>query len=303
MGNRPSNNLFKIILLFFFVLLGSQIYSQQDQIGLVIAKKPRIRPDAEMPGKYAVVALLNKSELDPGDSLKLSIFFTGYGMIKSAKLFYETSSTQVFDSNTLIIGGMGLEGKGKIFWGKDSNKYSFNKGNVIELTDMGLPINQDDATPFVDFSLRSNVLVTEFEIVNPPLQYQFRINDDAGGNSYKITLYLTYFNGHAWQVSKQEIDFKISSFIDRHQVILWILGILGAISFLDSVTNIFQKLISFTRSYSKFSDKPAMQDNALGHPSSEASLNFNDENIQLLPPAERRHKRNKSWAKRKPKKR
>ena len=50
--------------------------------------KPRSKMDYDKPGHYEMVAQLEKTELDPGDTLRIDLYFSGYGQIRGSKEFF-----------------------------------------------------------------------------------------------------------------------------------------------------------------------------------------------------------------------
>lgn len=241
---KRSTIYFSVVAVFLRVFCNDNCFAQnsyQRDLELVTGEKPRLAEHADSTGMYEVVGQLNQLEFDPGDSIEVSVFFTGYGMIKYAKLFYEVSSTSVFDTLATVKSGLDYLPNRRLFWGGASHQVG--KGGIIDVSEMGLssPVWQE-ATPFIDFKRNSNLLVTEFDIEQPPIIFRFKVARNAEPGNYNLSLSFTYFDGKEWQISQQIIRFEISSFVDRHELVIWIIAILGFISLFDSFTNLAGKL-------------------------------------------------------------
>ena len=49
--------------------------------GLVIRDKPRSGANGDSPGSYEVVTVADRTVIDPGSTLTLDVYITGYGNI------------------------------------------------------------------------------------------------------------------------------------------------------------------------------------------------------------------------------
>ena len=78
----------KGILLIFLTLVFWDGRTQSQQVytkNMLSDVAPRIRPHAEANGNYELLLTYEKAIIDPGDSLVLKGFISGYGAISGAK--------------------------------------------------------------------------------------------------------------------------------------------------------------------------------------------------------------------------
>lgn len=84
--------------------------------------KPRIKKNYDKVGFYQIAVSLNKSTLNPGDSFKAEVFFTGYGTVGMSKVAIYPSKADIFDSTSSLLHSFGQLGK-QYIWGDKSMRF------------------------------------------------------------------------------------------------------------------------------------------------------------------------------------
>jgi hypothetical protein len=212
--------------------------------------KPRSKLHSDSPGHYELVALMNKTQIDKGDSAIITIFFTGYGQISQPKAFISSSATDIF-APSYIIHSFGTSGQNKYYWG--GQRYNFDSLPAIfimygGITFPSLDTNRPDLHYglFIDAdSIEGSTFITTEQIVNrSPAEIHLHFKKNARADNYKLNIYFTYFNGQEWTTSTTVVDFRINNFIQKHEVLL---GILAAAAALVGLLPGFQILYSLIK--------------------------------------------------------
>lgn len=225
-----SQHRFKLYYLIglHMVELGGVMQKLKDQ------EKPRMGLNASDEGAYEQVIKLVNPVINPGDTLEVEQFFTGYGSITGVKLgFFPNVDVFVSEGSNMISG----------LYEKSSEEYAFgghvqpfdNTGLHINLTGSGIKMEawneEEKPTLFCDVSDNETPqIMTEMKLENPPVKYVLKTNKKIRPGMYSLEFYFTYHNGTSWKVSTRKAEFKIRNFLERHDVLIGGVAILASVS-------------------------------------------------------------------------
>lgn len=276
---------FLTVYFFFIPKMSGQIiekahrasfYKAVDSFYSTLGANQKVNKSPFNAGDYRQILNANKTIINPGDSIQIRHYFTGYGLIdhKTTKLYF-TPSTEIIDSTkSKLIHG--FNGKGELWeWG--GHEIFINNGVWIHLnhtttTSYGALTYFSDMMPMrhvedsINHYLNTKDLVTDKELKNlvplkntnfiasegsgkdgqPPLLWKLKIKDDIPPGSYKFNFYFTYFNGIKWNVDEKTIEIIVMSWFERNEKLLAILAFIVSIT---SVVSFFQSIISIPKKY------------------------------------------------------
>jgi hypothetical protein len=187
--------------------------------------------------KYSIIPIILESTLNPGDTLKIRVFVTGYGEIKHNKLFINHHPTLISKENpgkmrTCIKLGTNEEGKQFALTGKKYIQFwdlekegaivgHFVKGYFLPLpntiTDYGLPQIHGETIPQGLY----------------PLEIDLNISKECPPGDYLLNFDFTYEDDEDIYQDKNVAKVHVKSWLERHKVCITIvtigLAILGII--------------------------------------------------------------------------
>jgi len=255
-----------IILISLHLFLSTKLLSQDT---VEIQDKPRSKMNYDKPGHYELVIQLENAEMEPGDTLKIGLYFSGYGQIRGSKVFFSTAKN-IFTSDSYIKHNLGKNVTSPLYWGydsvqiKDPDRFSFALGGISSKMRSE---EWETSTPYIDFITRNSVtrdssnflILTEMALRNKPVSIYLVTPKNVPDGSYSAVLVYTYFNGQEWAGSSQTINFRIKNVLERNPK--WVFGLLviGAITILPILFQLslwFWKLL-FNR---KKKDSPIVLD-------------------------------------------
>ena len=173
---------------------------------------------------------VQNTELTPGDSLELDIYFSGYGEIEGSKLFFSTAKGIFQEDSSYVKHSLYRDGN-YLDWGR-TTQYMKNPSR-FSLTFSGLKLpDWKEPSIYLDFDDRDSnnyILISERDAIYAPIHIHFPIKQNAPSGNYYATLVYTYFNGQEWVGSTQRVDFKIDNWVEAHPRSAWGIGILVAI--------------------------------------------------------------------------
>lgn len=254
------------ILLIFLQFFSFTSFSQQDISRTVLTFK-RGKPYANATGHYALVASIDKIQVDRGDSAAITLFITGYGMIKSAKLFISFASNDIID-NLYAEHSFGLVSNKLLGWGIQKTYF---KDSPLSI-DIGGFLPPFDSTFFVDYDTlsRSNAIITEYVLNKAPVVLRFKIKKDAPPNSYNAKIYFTYFNGVDWDGASETLELKVNSYYESNEswleplaIVLAIISILPLLwDGIKGIKNVVQLIYKKTQIFLKQKSKKSLRPNS-----------------------------------------
>lgn len=175
-----------VVILLFTVVVSSADHGQRG------AK-------SKMDGDYAISMTVDKTSASPGDIVNISISVIGYGCISPAKISV-VPSAEISDDRSMIRGLVDPAGSP---FNKTGASYSLNTENMF-----GDVQGQEENASKVIFS----ELTLYPETVGKVLRFidiEYAIKSDATPGDYKISSYLTFYNGSEWRVVSAMAPFKV----------------------------------------------------------------------------------------------
>lgn len=182
----------------------------------------RMQPNAQFPGAYHLATKAESLIINPGGVLRFNQYITGYGEISGAKIqtyispgAFDSKASKVRHSLDIIKCEGGLRPKR---WGAIEQECH---DNGFALIMGGMIVNPGDpGTSFFDILLEDNENVgnrvfTEVDATSAPFEYSLKVLAKAKPGLYSIDFYFTYFNGSAWVVAKERVEFKINNAFER----------------------------------------------------------------------------------------
>ena len=112
-----------------------------------------------------------------------------------------------------------------------------------------------------DSSSNSNSIITEYHISNDPIEMHLKAKNWLKAGDYAIKLTFTYFNGRSWDISSQNLNIHVNSFLEQYLLAFQVLGLmLALISILPNLTAGLKMLLGlplFRKLYKKQEKKIA----------------------------------------------
>ncbi len=199
----------------------TRVKSPKANINLDEMRQPRMKKDWNNPGAYEIVANLSRSSIYKNDTTTLSAYITGYGLIGNCKLFF-LSSNPIFSEESLLYGGLNILNSDDEGWfvgyGKEAEQMP--EDNFI-LYNFGGPKSHfwEYPTIFIDFDRLDSMsfsLLSEKKAKNPPFKFDLKTKEDIEPGDYTINLYMTYFNGVEWKISKIGLPIHVNNWFEQN---------------------------------------------------------------------------------------
>ena len=196
---------------------------------------PRIGVGATRPGRYGLVIRLSYDVIDPGDSIEIEVFFSGYGEIVSSKaVFYPSPGIVDNDpEKSYAVYGMGTNEQGLSVWGSERVPL-LSEGNSFFFCG-GLQANNWPC-PTIYFDDRKAPgppdppqVSTEVKLAGcAPLHVYLTTPRKVRPGSHSLHFLYTYFTGVTWESSSETVHFTIRNFYQRNEGRVWFLGAVAA---------------------------------------------------------------------------
>jgi hypothetical protein len=188
---------------------------------------PRAGNSADVPGAYEQALRVQQSVINPGGTITVSQFFTGYGEIHGSKVVFYPSDDLFNSKQSYVLCDMHVI-EGKHVFGAKKRPIDW-RGCTFGL--LGLSAEPwARSTLFVDTTMGDvPQILTETSNPEPPFKYHLVTNKDVRPGTYSLEFYFTYFNGQAWKSSGKKVDFKVQTVFERYQVPLAVFGLLASI--------------------------------------------------------------------------
>ena len=181
-------------------------------------------------GKYELVPRIYDANIDPGDTVVIDLYITGYGRIDNSKLAFYPPIAILSDSGSAVTYGFAYQNE-QVEWGGHTDAVS-ERG--ITLPTQG---TRDDRWPgytsFFDVdeddTPRIATETSQGKNGSSPYTLKLQLSAKAKPGNYTTTLVFTYFNGETWQTSSVESKFTVRNVFQRNERVISILGVLAAI--------------------------------------------------------------------------
>lgn len=220
----------------------------------------RSAPDGDKPGKYELVPRIYNSVVDPGTTVFMEIYITGYGRIDASKLAFYPPVAVLNETTSKVSYGFKFDPeKDDATWG--GLEASINSsGFVLPLGGM-LSKKWDGATSFFDVLHTEGYTLPQIMTEIPhgvtdsptaptsfkaPFSLELNIKKDTKPGTYYTSTIFTYFNGSTWQTSNVQSSFTVRNFFQRHETAIAWFGITAAIG---SATGILSLLFTVAKWY------------------------------------------------------
>lgn len=173
-------------------------------------------------GKYHLVMRSTKTVVDPGESVLVQLYITGFGTIDYPKLVFYPSAN-VLSKQSEVSFGAELRDNGLAYFGSQKEKFD-QYGKTINLSFV------NGHTLFLRNSKSISLQIMTEKNTNDvaPVQLDLRLSSQARPGNYFIHFVLTYFNGEEWDSVSEKFTFTVRNSLQRHELLAWWLGIIAA---------------------------------------------------------------------------
>jgi len=186
-------------------------------------KSPREFQFADKFGNYGLVARTSSDIMDPGETLVIELYISGYGSIESSKLIFYPSPGVVDsdDKDSYVL--FGIHGKkGLGVWGAQRHQLHPD-GNAIGFT--GGAYKSEWKSPSIFFDINETQISTEKKLGGfAPIHINLKTKRKARAGTHSIQFLFTYFDGSNWQTSSNTVQFTIRNFFQRYDRLFLTLG-------------------------------------------------------------------------------
>lgn len=179
-------------------------------------------------GSYKLVSVARQQIINPGDTIVIDQYISGYGTGSGLKVVYYPSA-DIFDNDKSEFSfSIKKLDDGKFGWGGTTGKPNEHGVTMCQ----GPFWKFDDSPPsyFIDANedKKNNQLLSETNIRGKsPFSYKLKTRKNTRPGNYRLNFCLTYFNGEEWETSDQICDFKINSFFERHSTLISFLAMVA----------------------------------------------------------------------------
>jgi hypothetical protein len=219
---------------------------------------PQKGRDAEKPGEYNLVIRVLTPEVNPGDTIHMEVYITGYGMIRGPKFTFTPPPNFLDEDESRLIHGFVRPEEGKsislnvLEFGGDEAKLS-EVSFVIRLAGItgyfaddkditwkepsifwDTDVPPEYQTPMVATEMKRGRAVVEIYLKTKKRLWWgdlpfLRSEPGIYPGTHGFQGHLTYFNGEQWKSSSQSVSVVVPNFFKRHEGITWVAAILGVL--------------------------------------------------------------------------
>lgn len=189
--------------------------------------RPRTGMYADEIGAYHLASRVFSKTINPGDIFEFEQYITGYGDIRASKIRCYISY-EIFDREKSFVINSIKEENGTICFGNQVDNVG-DEGFTCHLFGVKAE-GWDDSTLMFDVSednTGAKSIFTESKVKSAPFHYKLKLKNDVKPGDYTISFYFTYYDGHRWQCSKENVDLKVRNFFERNAKIISSLAIIA----------------------------------------------------------------------------
>jgi hypothetical protein len=198
---------------------------------------PRSAMFAKEPGNYELAIRALNPEIEPGGTINLEVFITGYGEIKGAKVYF-LAPPQFIQTGKAIFGLTEKRSLDNLrefeFGGREALT---NEHGIIWIGIAGFGANEQEATSFIDVHYSKSYvgqkpfshILTENKSKNAPISLDLKTKEDVKPGRHQLKLYFTYFNGKEWKTSLASTEVEILTWMKRNEFKAYCVGIIFTI--------------------------------------------------------------------------
>jgi hypothetical protein len=202
-------------------------------------RPPLAQEFGSKPGAYDLAIRVSQPIVDPGGSLQVEVYISGYGVIQAAKVAYYPSPEVVdYDKSKMIFGPKRYDDHNG-GWGGDTVQLSdpsYSTGGVATLSGgMAQPNNPQWQNQTWFFDGKENQVLNyqiSTEVKDPrgtsPLYLDLAVSRSAKPGPQSIQFVLTYFDGQTWKTASKNADFTIRNIYQRHEIFIAVVGLVAA---------------------------------------------------------------------------
>lgn len=199
-----------------------------DMQDFYLGTSPQLASYADKPGAYSLLIDSSKSHVKPGETVKLRIFISGYGIIRQPKLRVQPPSEAFVEKESTISFGLNKVPSGVMEWGT-TTKELYADGVTISL--VGGIIRKDalwDEASFIidaDNKYKTNIILTESSTKGKaPIELNIKTKNDVRPGDHVTVFTFVYFNGKNWVTQDSKYNFIVLSWYERNQLAIWVIG-------------------------------------------------------------------------------
>lgn len=189
----------------------------------------------ECSGSYRTASRLHEAVINPGDTLCISQYITGYGESDALKIQVYISN-QVFDSqHSHVLNGLKLvehEGPNALFaWGATKTPIT---GHNFKIMVRGVNLDKPGKSSSTFDTLPGTTYIMSEEDAGgfAPFEYVLKTQKNAKPGNHYLSFYLTYFDGEKWACQEEKASFKINNKFEQYGTHL---SIMAAIALLVTI--------------------------------------------------------------------
>ncbi|WP_146099959.1 hypothetical protein [Achromobacter insolitus] len=183
------------------------------------------RTHADRPGEYQMVVVLDSAVIKPGAKLSGAIFFSGYGFIEEAKMYFVGPEDLSSGRWHTGFSATCVENRFHVTQGtaekQATSHFVLNLSTEVRRRDTGQLL----LTPFShsDPDDEHSPIFSETRKPGPPASFSYQIPKTCPPGNYKLTTVFTYFNGQNWSSNRLDTPYTVSSLFQRYEA--WVAGI------------------------------------------------------------------------------
>jgi hypothetical protein len=191
-------------------------------------------PESDKPGSYKIASRVRETTINPGETLKIAQYITGYGKADAFKI-QAYISDEIFDESSSyawhsLSGKLRPDNKWDFTWGAEKSPVT---GHAFRMMMGGVVINNERRTYMFDMTPGATHILTEEESGGKaPFEYELKTKRGARPGTHYISFYITYFDGYNWVCQEEKVSFKINNKFEQYSTIL---SALAAIALLVTI--------------------------------------------------------------------
>lgn len=190
-----------------------------------IGANPLNYENGHMTGAYRLVSRVSESVLNPGDTLVIDQYITGYGDNSGIKIVTFPSQELFEESESSFRSGLRQNEQGWIQWGHESE--FMQNGGLSTIPSSMKNINWDAPAAIFDISENTNFVITERALGHAPFSYRLKLKKNATPGPHYISFNMTYFNGTEWVCQEEKTNFKVNNKFEEHSALLSTLALIA----------------------------------------------------------------------------
>lgn len=182
-------------------------------------------------GSYRLASRVSETSINPGETLKIEQYITGYGPVNLFKIqgyisdeVFDPSSSYVFHSP---IGTLNADKTTDFKWGAQKSPIT---GQNFQMMMGALDVDGTQHQFMFDTGPDRTHIFTEVPAGGrAPFEYQLKTKRSARPGAHYISFYTTFNDGYNWVCQEEKVHFKINNKFEQYSTPLSILAALALI--------------------------------------------------------------------------